>query len=820
MDGVRDLRRALRRWSLRPGLALAVIAILAIGIGLTTTAVSVVERVLLRPIPVPHLGRLVVAWEADPSRGQPLIEVSYPYFQDWRSENESFEDLAAFGSVNWSYQLRDRSGVATLAYSAVSASFFDTLEARPLLGRTFLPDDDAPGAPRVAVLSHALWQRRFGGRQSVVGMTVTLSDRPFTVVGVMPPGFDFPRGAELWTCVGPELAEMSRQQAHPPAFWRGLGILYVVGRLKPEASAEDARADLAALSRRLSVADGFSPAGWDARIEPLVDNYLGVDTRRALQAVAVASGLVLLLACSNVGVLLLVRAIGRLQDLAVRRALGAGAVRLALGQVADAALPALVGGAAGLGIAAAAIHAIGRLGPSGVAGLRDVALDGRAVAFALLATLGTAALTALAPAWMASRGAVVGWLRSRGGGLGTDRHAWALGRLIVGSEVALSIVLLVGSGLMVRSLVNLLGVELGFVPAHTLSFSVATLREGDDHAFQRELIERLEALPGVEAVGAVHNRPLEHGAIGDNNWIFPEGHGTDWDAVRAYSISVDWELVTPGYFRAVGTRLVAGRGFDASDTAPAPKVAIVSASVARRIWPGERPLGKRINTGGARWDPEHGIYEWQTVVGVVEDARYREVEEPSPAVYLPETQAKGALSYFVVRTTGPPLALVGAVREQVHDLDPAAGVENLTTMTRLVDRAMAPWRLTSALLAAFALAGLLLTASGLVAVLQYFVSGRRREIAVRVALGAGPARVRAFVLRQGLAVALLGLGLGLALAAVLTRALSALLYEVHAGDWWSYAGAVGLLLLVAVAACLWPARRATRVDPMLVLRSE
>jgi putative ABC transport system permease protein len=810
-------------------LTAAIVLILALGIGVSTAVFSVVRRVLLHPIPVAPLGRFIVAWEIDPAREGSLIEVSFPYFQDWRAQNRSFEDMAAYGSVNWSHEFRGPPARETVSASFVSASFFDTLRARPLLGRTFLPHEDEPGAGRVLVLSHGLWRRRFAGDPAVVGAKVAGGDEAFTIVGVMPREFDFPEGAELWTPVGPALDADRRRNNWTPAFFRSLGVLYVVGRLKEGVTPEAARADLASISRRLSVADNFSTTGgWGARVVPLVDHYLGTSTRQALQALAVASAFVLLLACANVAVLLLVQAIRRRTDLAVRRALGASAAHVVLHQLLDSALLALAGGAAGTLIATGAVGAAAAFGPAGVPGLADVSVDAHALAFALLITAVASVIVALAPAGIAGRLAIAPTLRSGGAGGGLDRRGFQLTRLLVTTEVALSIVLLVGCGLMVRSLRNLLKIDLGFVARHALTFSVGFPDEkypttAQNRAFYRTLLERLAALPGVEAAGAVHNRPLEHGPIGSDNWVIVEGQPLDRASVSKNSLSVNWEAATPDYFRAVGTRLVEGRAFTERDTPDAPKVVIVSRSLARRGWPGESPLGKRLHTYPAKSELKDGVFvnvEWLTVVGVVEDARYRGVQNPRLDVYLPYTQVSDALYHLVVRTRGDPLALAGAVREQVRALDGDAGVGELTTMQRLVDRALTPWRFASALLGGFALAALFLTASGLFAVLHHFVSGRTREIAIRMALGADPGRVRRFVLSQGLGVTALGIALGSALSLVLARSLSALLYGLSDRDPWTYLGGATLIGLVAAIACLLPARRAARVDATVALRSE
>jgi putative ABC transport system permease protein len=820
---------ALRRLVHRPGLTSAIVLILAVGIGASTAVFSVVRRVLLRPIPVPELNRLAVAWEIDPSREGSLIEVSFPYFQDWRAQNRSFEDMAAYGSVNWSYEFTGPPARETVSAAFVSASFFDTLRARPLLGRTFLPHEDEPSAGGVLVLSYGLWERRFAGDPAIVGRKVAGGDAPYTIVGVMPRGFDFPQGAELWTPVASSLDAQRRRDKWTPAFFRSLGVLYVVGRLKEGVTPEAARADLAAISRRLSVADNFSTTGgWSARLIPLVDHYLGTSTREALQALAIGSGFVLALACANVAVLLLVQAIRRRTDLAVRRALGASAMHVVIHQLLDSALLALAGGVAGTLIAVAVVRAVVAVGPADVPGLAGVRVDGSGLAFALLATAVTALAVGLAPAAIASRFAIAPTLRSGGAGGGLDRRGFQLTRVLVTSEIALSIVLLVGCGLMVRSLQNLLRIDLGFVPERALTFSVGFPDEkypttAANRAFYRTLLERIAALPGVEAAGAVHNRPLEHGPIGSDNWVTAEGQPLDWDSVSKNSISVNWEAVTPDYFRAVGTRLLQGRAFTERDVSGLPRVVIVSRSLARRCWPGESPLGKRLHTYPAKSELKDGVFinvEWLTVVGVVEDARYRGIQNPRLDVFLPYTQVSDALYHLVVRTGGDPLALAGAVREQVRALDSDAGVGHLTTLQHLVDRALTPWRFASALLGGFAVVALLLTASGLFAVLHHFVSGRVREIAIRMAVGADPGRVRRFVLSQGLGVTALGVALGSALSLVLARSLSALLYGLDAGDPWSHLVGVGLIGLVAGLASLLPARRAARVDATMALRSE
>lgn len=823
------LRPPVRRLARRPGLTAAVVLILGLGIGVSTAVFSVVRRVLVHPIPVADLNRLVVAWEIDPSRDGALIEVSLPYFQDWRAQSRSFDDLAAFGSVNWGFEFKGPPSREGVAAAYVSASFFDTLRARPFQGRTFLRHEDDPGAERVAVLSYGVWQRRFGGDPSIVGRKVDGGERSFTIVGVMPSDFDFPQGAQVWTPVGPALADVFRRDSMPPPQQRSLGVLYVLGRLKTGVTLEAAQSDLTGISRRLSIADKFSTTGgWGASVVPLVDHHLGASTRQALQALAVASGLVLMLACANVAVLLLVQAIRRRTDLAVRRALGARAGQVVLDHLIETGMLAVAGGGLGTLTAMGIVRVVAAFGPAGVPALADVRVDGAALAFAILVTAAAAVTVALAPAWIASGLAIAPTLRSGVTGAGLDRRGFHLTRLLVTAEIALSIVLLVGCGLMVRSLQALLKIDLGFVPDRALTFSLDVPGEkypttAENRTFLRTIVERLGGLPGVEAAGAVHNRPLEYGPIGSDNWVSVEGQPLDLASVGKNAVSVNWEAVTPDYFRAVGTRLLAGRAFTEQDSAEAPKVVIVSRSLARRCWPVDSALGKRLTAYPAKLEVKNGrivFVEWQTVVGVVEDARYRGIQNPRFDLYLPYSQVSDSLRHVVVRTRGDPMALAGVVREQVRALDSEAGMGELTTMRRIVDRALTPWRFASALLGAFALTALLLTASGLFAVLHHFVSGRMREIAIRMALGADPRRVRRFVLAQGAGVTALGVALGSALALLLARSLSALLYGLNERDPWSYLGGAMVIGLVAAIASLLPARRAARVDATVALRSE
>jgi putative ABC transport system permease protein len=496
---------------------------------------------------------------------------------------------------------------------------------------------------------------------------------------------------------------------------------------------------------------------------------------------------------------------------------------LARHELAYSAVLAVAGGVIGLAVAGAALPVVVAFGPADLPGLEHVRLDARVAVFVLLATLLTAALVATAPAWLASRLAIAASLKAGAGHATSDGGGGTLGRLLVVAEVAISVVLLAGCGLIVRSLGNLMGMDLGFVPEHTLSFGVATSRPEGKQDLPRLLLPRLRALPDVAAAGAVSLRPLHHGVIGSDNWVTVEGQPLDLASVRDHSLAVNHEVATPGYLRAIGTRLLRGRDFTEDDREDTPMVAIVSESLARRAWPGEDALGKRLHTWPAKSTLKDGVFvdvEWQTVVGIVQDARYRGIQVPRLDVYLPHAQGGRGAGHYVLRTKGDPLAVVGAVRTQVQAIDPDAALDGLTTMTSLVAGALSPWRFTSGLLGAFAAAGLLLTATGLFAVLQHFVGGRTREIAIRMACGAEAGQVQRAVMARGMALTAIGLGIGLAASLCLAGTLAVLLHDVGPADPWSHLAAAAALLIVAAVACRRPAARAATVDPTAALRAE
>jgi len=817
-----DLRYTLRQFRGRPGFTAVAVLCLALGIGANAAIFSVVNAVLLRPLPLKEPSRLMVLWEQDIEHGKPLIEVSFANFTDWRAQNHAFEEMTAFGSVNWGYVLRGVGEPYPIEYSAVSTSFFRTLGVEAYLGRTFMDDEDRPDTSRVVVLSHSLWERRFGSDPDVIGRSVTLSAIPFTIVGVMPRDFQFPRGAELWTPVGRDLADFFRKANFSTEDERGFGVLYVIGRLKPRLTPEDVRPEMDAIIRRIG--EGQDSRRTSIVMKPFLDHFLGASTRPALLALWGAVALVLLIACANVASLLLVRALGRRREIAIRLALGASRGRILSQLFTESGVLALAGGALGLALAILGLKLLITLTPTHVPRLEETAIDGRALAVTLAISLMSALLAGLAPAWQTSRPAVAVWVRTRVKGASEDPRSHTLRRLIVGGEIATALVLLIGAGLLGASFLNLRRLDLGYQPENVLTLRVnaeddqyPTIRE--KRAFHRELLERVRGLPGVTAVGAVYLRPLEHDQIGVDAGLLVEGQPLGRETMDK-NPWVNWEAVTPDYFRAMSIPLREGRFFTEQDTEDMPGVVIVGESLARRLWPGESALGKRLWTWGGKWDLKRNVPTWLTVVGVVADGRYREIPTPRMDLYLSYLQAPNPVKHLVVRTGSHPLSLVSAIRNEVRALDKHQPVDGITTLTALVSRAMAPWRFNAFLFGVFAALALFLAAVGLFGLIAFSVTERTQEIGVRMALGAQSADVVKLMVGQGMAPALAGLGIGLVASLALTRLLSSLLFGVNANDPSTYALVSFFLLGVTLLASYLPARRATRVDPLSALRSE
>jgi len=801
-----DLAHAVRRLARRPLLTLIAIATLAVGIGGAVAIFSVAHAVILRPLPYAQPDRLVLVWQSDLRRGQPFVEMSYPTFRDWRARNTVFEDLAGLPSTNQSWTLRGRGEPVQLVGRLVSSNFFSVLGVPPALGRAFVAEDDRRGAARVVVLGHALWRDRFGADPLAVGSSVVLDREPFTVVGVMPEGFAHPAGAQLWTPLVPGVSELAEQ---PGVWW-----MSALGRLKPGVSLEQARRDMAALATAYN-RETYKAEGITAVVTPLAEAVFGL-TRPALLALLGGVGLVLLVACANVAALQLVQVSERAPEMALRTALGASHAQLARGVVTESLVLGFLGGGLGVLGAFAGVPLLVALSPQDVPRLGDAALDATALGFALVATLLTVGATAVAPV-LAVR------FRSFREALQGGSHTLASGRsrlraTLVVAEVGLALTLLVGAGLLVRSFAALSDVPLGFDAAHVLAVEAGPSEDRYPQAVQHrrytdELVARVRALPGVEAAAAVTLRPL-WGTVG-MDWPFSVEGQSPKDAER--NPLVNFETVTPDYFRVMGIPLKHGRAFDGRDREGQPGVVVVSEALAERYWPGQDPIGKRLKIP---LPPTEYHQAWLTVVGVAGDARYRELRATRVDLYMPHRQSDHRPHHLVVRARGDVTGLPAALQRVVRELDPEQPAPEVVAMTDAVSAALGGPRFAARVFSAFALVALLLAGLGLYGLIAYSVGRRTHEIGVRVALGARPKDVARLVLGEGLRLALVGLALGLTASLAGARLLSNLLFGVGPTDALTLAVASALLIAIAALASALPARRALRVQPAVALRQE
>jgi putative ABC transport system permease protein len=803
-----DLRHALRALLRRPLLFAVAAGALALGIGASTAVFSVVDAVLLRPLPFADPGRLVLVWQSIPERNAPFVEVSYPYFREIRSRSGTLAGLAAMPSVNSGFTLGGREP-ARVDGRIVTGNFFDVLGAQAALGRTFGEAEDKVGAPRVVVVSHGLWQRLFGGDPGLVGRTLELDGTPMTVIGVMPREFRYPSGADLWTPLVPVIPEVVEKA--------NVGWATLIGRLAPGATLDTARAEIDMLT-----ADGLRREAPNAPavktvLTPLAHEWFG-SARTALFVLLGAVLLVLLLACANVSALLLARAAARQREIAVRLALGASRARLVRQLLAEAVIIAMVGGLAGTLIAVWGLHGLLSLVPAEIPRLEDAAIDPRVLAFALVLTAVSAVASGLVPALLASRSSLTDVLAEGARSAGPGTRQVRARAVLVATEAAAALVLLAGAGLLTRTFQNLRTVDLGFDPRNVLTFEVGGPRGKYDkpearRELYRELIQRIGAVPGVEATAAVMIRPL-WGKVGLDWPIMVEGQS---EAEAERNPALNLQIVTHEFFRTMRMPVRQGRTFDDRDTAGVTPVVVVSEALARRYWPGQDAVGKRIRTPMP--SPPYA-QTWMTVVGVMAPARYRELQASRYDVYMSYLQSDEGLRHLVVRTTGDPMALTPAVRAAVKSVDGELILTDVTSMAALVDVALGGARFGMQLLAGFAIVALLMAALGIYGVVAFVVSRRTREVGIRMALGARAGDVLGLVLRQGMAPVLAGLAAGLALALSLGRLGSSLLFEVPPHDLATLAAAAAVLTSAALLACALPARRAARIDPAQALRDE
>jgi putative ABC transport system permease protein len=819
-----ELRFAFRQLVKNPGFTTVAVLTLALGIGANTALFSVVNGVLLRPLPFQGQERLATLWESSPAQGIEQQAVSPPNLADWQKQN-AFEEIA-FWTGPTDFNLVTPDGVEKVWASYPSSSLFQALRVAPQLGRNFLPEEDRPQGPQSAIISYKLWQQRFGGDPHTLGRSLTVDTygrRTYTIIGVMPQGFQFPEDTELWLAAGWNGLPQDRRSGH----W-----LNTLARLKPGVTLAQARAEMNGIQARLAREYSNERLGSKVSVVPLLRQTVGRNTRTALLVLwAVVAG-VLLIACANVANLLLVRAATRQKEIALRVALGAGRWRVIRQLLTESILLALLGGATGALLGHGGVKLFVAASPANIPRLSEVSVDGVALCFTLCAAVLTGVAFGLAPAWQASRPNLNQALKDGSAAASSGVSAGHTRSSLVVVEVALAALLLIGAGLMLQSFAKLVATDRGFRAEHVitadLDFSVSGfttwVHPTDTRPQVRlsELLERVRQLPGVQAAG-VSYRFLRRDNSPPVNWPFEIfGRPPMSEGQRP---TAEHNAVSPGYFRALGIPLLRGRDFSEADTLESPGVALVNESFVRRFFPNQEPLGQHVtgvSTPGALDAKDvYGLPVWYEIVGVVGDVKSLTAQpEPVPEVYRSYWQWPMQNPELFVRATGDPATLIAAIRHEVKAVIPNLPQPNIHLLTDYVSESMAHPRFQATLLTLFGALALLLAACGIYGVLAYTVTQRHREIGVRMALGAQPRDVLSLVIGQGLKLVLLGAGLGLVLALALVGLIQSLLYGVKPTDPKTFAGASLLLVAVALLACWLPARRASRVDPMEALRHE
>lgn len=818
---IQDLRYGLRLLLKQPVFTLIAIVTLALGIGANTAIFSVVNAALLSPLPYPNPDQIVRVYTNNPSRGWNQSMVSLHDFRDWEAQNQAFSQLAAFNQRSANVTGSDQP--ERIDYSLVTANLFSVLGTEAALGRTFTAEEDQPGHGNVVVLSYRFWQRSFGGDKSVIGKSVQLNGENCVIVGVMPARVRFPSpDVELWK----PIAMTPESTGERSGRW-----LEAIARLKPGVTQEQAQAEMETIAARLAQTYPESNQGWGVEMMKLHQQQVS-DFRPALLLMWGAVGLVLLIACANVANLLLARAAFREKEIAVRSALGAGRSRIVRQLLTESLILALLGGLAGWLFAIWGTELLPDLSAGGF--VSDVKIDRNVLFYSLALAVSTGILFGMIPALKAAKTNLNDTLKDGGrSSNGSSNHRAR--NLLVISEIALTLLLLIGAGLLLRSFVSLLNVDPGFDPQNLLTLKVAPPQavplpgeSSDDYfrrysserqqmaVFYRSVVERVKALPGVEAAGVTNVLPLS-----GNRWTVGFNIEGRASRPRAEQPTAFGRVVSPGFLRAMKIRLLEGRELNEFDVRDAELVAVVSQTMARRHWPNESAIGRRIRFGE---DPD--IFKWVKVVGVVSDVRMNDMATtPDAAIYVPFPQA--IFGHFgdwgmtlAVRTKSNPAPLIEAIRQQVSALDRTLPVYQVRTMEQVISESVAQRRSSMTLLTIFAVLALVLAVVGIYGVISYSVNQRTHELGIRVALGAGNPDILKLIIGQGLMLTLVGIGIGLIASFALTRFLSGMLFGVGATDPVTFIGVPLLLVLVAVLACYFPARKATKVDPMAALRYE
>lgn len=805
-----DLKYGVRMLVKSPGFTAVAVIALALGIGANTAIFSVVNAVLIRALPFRSPDQLVMVWEHNRPRNRNQNVISPANYLDWRDQNSVFEQMALV--FDYRTNLTGVEDPEELPSQVVEANFFDLLGVDPSLGRGFLPEEGVDGRDNVVVLGQSLWKRRFGGDPQIIGKTIKLNGRDSTVVGIAPPGFQFliksgsltGAQAELWMPL----------TFSPNARVRRGRFMSAVARLKPGVSLADAQAEMDGIAANLEKQYVDFNTGWGVNLVPLRTQLVGA-IRPALLVLLGAVAFVLLIACANVANLLLARAATRQREIAIRTALGAGRWRVVRQLLTEATVLAALGGAFGLLLAMWGVDLLLALTPTDLLGLRDVGVDYRVLGFTLGVSVLTGVLFGLAPALEASRPNLNESLKEGGRGAVTSRRSLRLRDVFVVVEIALALVLLIGSGLMIRSFARLQSVDPGFNAKNLLTARVMLprLKYGEDpqrKAFFKQLTERVQALPGVRSVGAVSYLPIA--GLGAATTFEIEGRPP---LPPGQQLGGDVRVVDGGYFHTMGIPLLRGRTFSERELNDESHVVIINETMALEQFPGEDPIGKRVTI---YMKEQNGPSE---IIGVVRDARYAGLDTAvRPMTYWPYPELAYSGMTLVVRTEGEPLATADALRSEVLAIDKDQPVADVRTMESWVSDSVSRTRFSAMLLGVFAGVALLLAAVGIFGVMSYAVSERTHEIGVRMALGARTTDVLALVVKKGMVLTLVGLGVGLGAAFVLTRVMETLLFGISATDPLTFAVIAVLLACVALVACYLPARRAAKVDPMIALRYE
>jgi putative ABC transport system permease protein len=800
-----DLRYGLWMLKRNPGFTFVAVLTLSLGIGANTAIFSVVNGVLLNALPYPQPEQLAMVWLDNRRQGVRDDITSYPNFVDWRDRNKTFQGMA--GVASQSFNLTGAGEPEEIRAAIVSTNFFQLVGVSPALGRGFTDGEEQPGRDRIVILSHALWQRRFGGDPGILNKTISLSDEPYVVVGIMPPGFQFPENTEIWGPLAPD--EEVRES-------RFGFFLAVVGRLKPGVTRAQAQADMDVIANQIEK-QFPDMAGYGVNVVPVLENTVG-PIRRALMILFVAVLFVLLIACANVANLLLARATVRQREVAVRAALGAGRWRIVRQLLTESMLLAVLGGALGVLLAWWGLRLLVDLSPANILRLENIRLDGRVLWFTLALSLLTGLIFGLAPALQTSHLKLSETLKEGGSavGGGAGRRAQRIRGVFIVAEVALTLALLVGAGLLVRSFWRLKHVDPGFRADHVLTLRLSLPRsrytEGAQAvSFFERLQERLAALPGVVSASATSGVMLPK--LANSGGFTIENRPQD---PNEPSLELPFDVVQPNYFQTMGVPLLRGRAFTAQDTRANPGAAIVNETFVKRFFPNEDPVGKRFTFGGGGPNAR-----WITIVGVVRDAKRQGLDQPIRIEsWMPLAQMASGSMDVVLRTTGDPLALSQAAREAVWSLDRDLPIQRIQTMERILSEGVAQRRLNMLLLGLFASVALILAGVGIYGVMSCVVTQRTHEIGVRMALGAQARDVLRMAIWRVMSLTLIGVALGLAGALALTRVMQNLLFNVSATDPATFALIALLLVGVALIASYIPARRATKVDPLLALRHE